>query len=138
MSPQIVYDQDGKAIKLDRKLGEGGEGSIYGIAGSSEYCPKSTNLERLSTESTHCEARENACDGAQPPDDPTWITQKHHSIAWPAAAYFRTPDSPGSAGFPCRCLIFQSFSNRKCFMNARIEKCVRLWCHVATPADSSL
>ena len=75
MSSQIVYNQDGQTIRLEAQLGKGGEGVIFRIAGSSEYCAKIYDPAKLSTEKRAAKARKNSCNGVNLPDDPTWVAR---------------------------------------------------------------
>ncbi len=76
-----LTDQNGKTVRLDRKLGHGGEGEIYSVNGHADavakiyyaHSPERTEKLRVMV--------------STPPVDPT-VNQGHVSICWPKALLF--------------------------------------------------
>lgn len=94
VSPPSVYDEKGVSVALGPEIGRGGEGIILSLVRNALECAKIYS-KSLPPE----EIRKLEVMVASPPDDPTWATQKHRSIAWPAALLYRDPRPVACVGF---------------------------------------
>lgn len=79
-----AYTYSGNSVLLDNAIKSGGEGIIFNISGEGGLCAKiyhnNANFEEL--EKKVLAMIEN------PPADPSWISKKHRSIAWPMDALY--------------------------------------------------
>ncbi len=81
---KVVYDHRGNRIELIDVGKSGGEGSICKIKNDDKRCAKIYYPSKIKEE-LHQKIRAMV---SNPPEDPTWLTQKHHSIAWPQAILY--------------------------------------------------
>jgi hypothetical protein len=90
-----LYTESNGPISLGPPLGSGGEGTIHRVEGDGLVVAKLYVSHRLGAE---LEAKLTAM-AARPPDDPTWKTQRHRSIAWARHVLYRGRGRAGFAGF---------------------------------------
>lgn len=92
---KIVYDSQGNRINLDPIGKGGGEGSLYRNIDNGNECAKIYHDHRINNEiHEKIIAMVN-----NPPDDPTFRSQKHHSIAWPISPLYADTAKSQFLGF---------------------------------------
>ncbi len=94
MTVFIFSDTQPMRITLDRKLGAGGEGTVYAVAGDTARCVKIYHEKKRTPE---LEAKLTAMIAA-PPKDPT-LAAGHYSICWPQAIVYEDEACTTFIGF---------------------------------------
>ncbi len=94
MNVFISSDTQPTRITLDRKLGSGGEGTVYAVAGDTTRCVKIYHEKKRTPE---LEAKLTAMIAA-PPKDPT-LAAGHYSICWPQAIVYEDEACTTFIGF---------------------------------------
>jgi len=90
-----VYEHTGTEIHLIDSGKSGGEGTVYFIQENRLECAKIYHQQKITVE-----LHEKILTMVNnPPDDPTWSTIKHRSIAWPRAVLYKDPKKTQFIGF---------------------------------------
>ncbi|WP_292389919.1 hypothetical protein [Methanosarcina sp. UBA5] len=100
-----AYDDTGKKIRLISTNKSGGEGVLHKIEGDSFLCAKVFHREKI-TKELH-EKILTMVDN--PPNDPTWSSNKHVSIAWPNSVLYDGPNKSKFIGFTMPLINMNSF-----------------------------
>lgn len=91
----LVYEHTGTEIHLIDSGKSGGEGTVYFIQENRLECAKIYHQQKITVE-----LHEKILTMVNnPPDDPTWSTKKHRSIAWPRAVLYKDPKKTQFIGF---------------------------------------
>jgi serine/threonine protein kinase len=112
-----VHDQNGQPLELITLGKSGGEGSIYQVLGKNE-CAK---IYHKPTGELH---QKTTAMVTNPPNDPTWGTQQHHSIAWPLKILYRNNNKSDFVGFTMPLIDTRLFQSVDMYydLKDRIEK----------------
>jgi DNA-binding helix-hairpin-helix protein with protein kinase domain len=131
LNPMKVYDQQGQPLELISLGKGGGEGSIYQVRGNND-CAK---IYHQPTDELHQKITAMV---NNPPNDPTWGTQQHHSIAWPSRLLYRNANQSDFIGFTMPLIDTQLFKSVDMYYNLkdRIQKINRqfTWHHLLNTA----
>ena len=92
----IVYDQNGARLELDTKLGGGGEGSVYSIAGHPGFVAK---IYSVDAEKHRGKIEAMVSVGSQVARVPELA-----AVAWPMAALYSDAARSSFVGFGMRCV----------------------------------
>src|SRR5436309_859920 len=91
---QTYYTQADEPVRLGQEIGKGGEGSVYAVEGRALECAKIYNKPPSADTANKLLVMVDF-----PPDDPTWVSRQHHSIAWPLAVLYPDAGKSAPAGF---------------------------------------
>jgi DNA-binding helix-hairpin-helix protein with protein kinase domain len=100
-----AYDHTGKKIQLVGTNKSGGEGVLHEIQGNSSLCAKVFHPDKITKELNE----KISTMVANPPNDPTWSSMKHISIAWPNSILYDDPKKSKFIGFTMPLIDTKSF-----------------------------
>ncbi|MFZ3167625.1 MAG: S-layer protein domain-containing protein [Candidatus Methanoperedens sp.] len=105
MANLAAYDNEGNQVQLIGTGKSGGEGAIYSIEGKNDLCAKIFHQHKINNElHEKVQAMVN-----NPPYDPTWLTIKHKSIAWPKGVLYRDQERTQFIGFTMPLINIKAF-----------------------------